>query len=123
MPRQKGIAWQAGVPLADVVLALGLPAAVVARERKRLEQVVAAGHAKFRTEVAKRLRREGVFKGRAHSLLALGRMHLGLDSRQSDPHPGAEVLAAVAGAGERLLALLNKIETNRAMERAADDEA
>ena len=116
--RPRGIAWQqverlaeAGVLLEDIVLALDLPSAAVKRDQARLDNVVARGHARFRAAIAKRLHREGVYKGRAHSLLGLARLHLGLDSRQP-PDTGPEVLADIRGAGERLMVLIDKARRN-----------
>jgi hypothetical protein len=128
MARPKGIAWQAverlaeaGVTQKDIILALDLPVAAVSKEREKLAAVTARGHAKFRTAVAKRLQREGIFKGRAHSLLGLARLHLGLDARRPDDEAGLAALFAVSGAAQRLVAMLDKMARNRAAE--AEDKA
>ena len=118
--RPRGIAWQqvtrlaeTGVAMSDIVLALDLPAVAVEKNKTRLELAVAKGHAMHRVAVAKRLQREGIFKGRAHSLLGLARLRLGLDSRRPGPDAGLEALMEMEGAKERFLALLDKFIRNR----------
>lgn len=91
----------------DIVLALGLPVDVVERERARFEAVVAAGNARHRVSIVRRLEREGIRKGRAHSLLALARNRLGFDKNlmaEALPDTGAEV---------RLVATIERLRARR----------
>jgi hypothetical protein len=77
---------------------------------ERVEHVVRTGNARHRVKVAQRLEREGVRKGKAHSLLSLARNRLKFDA--AVPPPGASYLDAANGAADRLLELLERLSQN-----------
>lgn len=70
---------EAGVSLEDILHVLDISPDLAARHREQLEATVARGQAIYRAAIAKRLQKEGVFRGKAHSLLALARNHLHFD--------------------------------------------
>lgn len=74
-----------GVELADILDSLDVPEA--ARKDKavmaKVLHAVKVGHARHRAAIARRLEREGVKRGKAHSLLSLARNRLDFDSKQT----------------------------------------
>src|SRR5687768_14953665 len=88
--RPKTIEWREaerladlGVESEDIVTSLGVPLPLQKDPafQARLAGVVELGHARHRIAVARRLEREGVKKGKPHSLLALARARLKFDQQ------------------------------------------
>jgi len=112
---QRGIVWRdverlaaVGVELDDIIAELDLPPAAVDLHRGRLVQTVETGHAKQRAQIAQRLNREGVRKGRAHALLSLARNRLGFDKNVPEQQEPPDTI----GITSKLLNIIDKMVKN-----------
>jgi hypothetical protein len=130
--RPKSIEWREaerlaalGVDGVDIVAALDVPKDLQRKPefQARLADVVAKGHAQHRIAVARRLEREGIRRGKPHSLLALARNRLKFDQQHATEKEGLALLAAVVGARERLVMEVEKILKNRAQDQAPSAQA
>lgn len=110
--RQFERAAETGAEFADICAALRVPRAYVEAHRPELLELWTEANARFRLSVARRMAREGVGRGRAHALLALGRQHLGFDKPSKDGT--RPVLPAVAV--EELCGLLDKLEAKQSQD-------
>lgn len=101
---------EAGVPLEDILDSQDVPQTARSNHAlmARVEHVVRVGNAKHRVSVARRLEREGVRRGKAHSLLSLARNRLKFDA--SGPPPGPPHLERIANATGSLMAIMEKLE-------------
>jgi len=120
--RPKTIVWREaerlalmGVESPDIVTTLKVPPAVQQQPefQARLAQIVEMGHAQHRINVARRLEREGIRRGKPHSLLALARNRLKFDQAKASELEGLAIFAVVQGAAERVMAQLERIIANR----------
>jgi hypothetical protein len=78
-------AAEKGLDLAMIAAEQGIPAAVLAARSGELQELVAAGNARHRAALTRRLYREAVGKGRSHALLAGARRFLGYDDPTTGP--------------------------------------
>jgi hypothetical protein len=120
--RPKAIDWreaerlaEKGVDGPDILAALDVPKALQSKPefQDRFGRMLEKGHALHRIAVARRLEREGIRRGKPHSLLALARNRLKFDQQQANEKEGLALLAAVIGARERLTMEIEKILRNR----------